>query len=74
MRSTMKSKARLSQRGLINIPVGFLDAAGIDISAPVWIITDGDIMVIKNIFNKSHVMSPSLFSRLSGAFKKLVSR
>ncbi len=46
MPSTKKFKVRLSKRGVINIPQSILDSSGISIGSPVWIFSDGEIMVI----------------------------
>ena len=69
-----KFKTKLSKRGLINIPQPIVDASGIDIGSPVWIFSDGEIMVIKNIFPKSGDAPPPIFGRLRGAFKRFISR
>ncbi len=74
MPSTKKFKTRLSKRGVINIPQSILDASSISIGSPVWIFSDGEIMVIKNIFPKSSGPPPPIFGRLRGAFKRLISR
>jgi len=41
---------------------------------PVWIITDGEIIVIKNIFQKPQDVSPPFIGRLRGVFRRFVSR
>ncbi|MDP6640871.1 MAG: hypothetical protein QF381_00305 [Nitrososphaerales archaeon] len=69
-----KFKVRLSKRGVINIPQSILDSSGISIGSPVWIFSDGKIMVIKNIFPKSSGAPTPIFGRLRGAFKKLIAR
>jgi len=74
MPSPKKFKTRLSKRGLINIPQPVLNISGIDIGSPVWIFSDGEIMVIKNIFPKSRDIPPPIFGRLRGAFKRFISR
>ena len=74
MPSTKKFKVRLSKRGVINIPQSILDSSGISIGSPVWIFSDGKIMVIKNIFPKSSGAPTPIFGRLRGAFKKLIAR
>ena len=74
MPSTKKFKVRLSERGVINIPQSILDSSGISIGSPVWIFSDGEIMVIKNIFPKSSGAPTPIFGRLRGAFKKLIAR
>ncbi len=74
MPPTKKFKTRLSKRGVINIPQSILDASGISIGSPVWIFSDGEIMVIKNIFPKSSETPAPIFGRLRGAFKRFISR
>ena len=74
MPSTKKFKTRLSKRGVINIPQSILDASSISIGSPVWIFSDGEIMVIKNIFPKPIDTLAPIFGRLRGAFKRFILR
>lgn len=70
----MHSKIRLTKRSVINIPDHIMTESKINKGSPVWIITDGDIIVIKNIFQKPQYVAPPFIGRLRGAFRRFVSR
>ncbi len=70
----IKSKTRMTKRSVINIPEHILRKSNINSGIPVWIITDGEIIVIKNIFQKPSEVSPPIIRRLRGAFRRFVSR
>lgn len=70
----IKSKTRMTKRSVINIPEHILRKSNINSGIPVWIITDGEIIVIKNIFQNPSKVSPHIIGRLRGAFRRFVSR
>ena len=70
----IKSKTRMTKRSVINIPEHILRKSNINSGIPVWIITDGEIIVIKNIFQKPSEVPPPIIGRLRGAFRRFVSR
>lgn len=70
----IKSKTRMTKRSVINIPEHILRKSNINSGIPVWIITDGEIIVIKNIFQNPSKVSPPIIVRLRGVFRRFVSR
>ncbi len=74
MPSPIKSETRLSKRGTVNIPLHILDKAGIDLGSSVWIISDGDILIIKTVFQKSRSTYLPIIRHLRGAFRRFISR
>ncbi len=74
MPSSIRFKVRLSKRGLVSIPLNILGEAGVELGKPVWIISDGDILIIKTVFQKPRSTYPPIIRRLRGAFRRFVSR
>lgn len=70
----IKSKIRMTKRSVINIPEHIIKESNINQGTSVWIITDGEIIVIKNIIQKPKEIPPPLIGRLRGAFRRFVSR
>lgn len=72
MSSSAQAKARLSKKGTINIPEDLLVKAGISSGKAVWIISDGNTMIIKNIVLKVSSSNRPILSQIKGAFRKLL--
>lgn len=71
---SMWAKTRLSKRGTVNIPQHILEKARIEPASRVWIVSDGDILIIKRILRKNQNTYPPIIKHLHGAFKRLISR
>jgi len=65
MTDVESAKAILRRRGVVNIPIHFLAKAGLKPGSRVILISDGDLVVIKGIFNKPRGRS-RIISRLKG--------
>jgi len=68
------SRIRISKKGVMNIPPNLLNTAGLNSSSHVWIISDGNILIIKNLFIKKQSSTQPIIRHIRGVFKRLLSR
>jgi bifunctional DNA-binding transcriptional regulator/antitoxin component of YhaV-PrlF toxin-antitoxin module len=73
MFSYSQAKTRLSKKGAVSIPEDLLAKAGIISGKTVWIISDGETMIIKNISLQTSSPNKQIFSQIKGVFRKLFS-
>ncbi|MCL5319200.1 MAG: hypothetical protein M1503_13225 [Thaumarchaeota archaeon] len=68
------SRTKLGPRGILTLSPVLLEAAGINMGSQVWVISDGDILIIRSISKKHPASYPVFIKQLRGIIKRFLSR
>jgi hypothetical protein len=68
------SRTKLGPRGILTLSPVLLDTAGIPMGSRVWVISDGDILIIRSISQKHPASYPVFIKRLRSIVKRFLSR
>jgi bifunctional DNA-binding transcriptional regulator/antitoxin component of YhaV-PrlF toxin-antitoxin module len=69
-----RSHTKLGKRGIVSLPLDLLEVAGIESGSRVWLISDGDILVIKPVLRKTPIPQSTFMNQLRYVFRRFLSR